>query len=149
MTGYEITAIVIAAIGLIISIISIMMSFSAHKISQGQIELEIHQLINQAQKDVLDISIVMVEKLPDNSKDAKIMIKKALNAAYERNLNAYEEACAKYLDNKVDKDRFKKNYHLDIRNLVQNEQFQDKINPLTSPYKAILKVYNEWNNLEK
>lgn len=149
MTGYEITAIVIAAIGLIISIISIMMSFSAHKISQGQIELEIHQLINQAQKDVLDISIMMVEKLPDNSKDAKIMIKKALNAAYERNLNAYEEACAKYLDNKVDKDRFKKNYHLDIRNLVQNEQFQDKFNPLISPYKAILKVYNDWNNLEK
>ena len=125
------------------------MSHYAHKISQGQIELEIHQLINQTQKDVMEISIVIAEKLPDNSPEAKIMIKKALSTAYERNLNAYEEACAKYLDNKVDKERFKKNYHLDIRKLVENEHFKDKFNSTTSPYKAILKVYNEWNNLEK
>ena len=149
MSPYEIVAIIISVVGLIISIISIVKSHYAHKISQGQIELDIHQLINQAQKDVLDISIVMIEKLPDNSNDAKNMIKKALNAAYERNLNAYEEACAKYLDNKVDKDRFKKNYHLDIRKLVEDEHFKPIFNSTTSPYKAILKVYNKWNNLEK
>lgn len=149
MTPYEIIAIIISALGIIISIISICRASKAHKISQGQIELSIHQLINQTKKDVMDVSITIAEKCSDNDFNMKEILKKAFNTANERNLNAYEEACAKYLDNKVDKERFKKNYHIEIRRLVEDSNNKEKFNATTSSYKAILKVYNEWNDLER
>ncbi len=148
MSPYEIVAIVFSSIGLLISIISIVRANSAHKIAQGQIELNIHQLLNQTKKDVMDIAIVIAEKCSNNDQDMKGVLTQALNTANERNLNAYEEACAKYLDNKVDKERFRKNYHIEIRQLVEDTNNKDKFDATTSPYKAILKVYKEWNDLE-
>ena len=59
MTPYEIIAVVLSCIGLLISIFSIFKANSAHKISQGQIELSIHQLLNQTKKDVTDITLVI------------------------------------------------------------------------------------------
>ena len=149
MTPYEIVAIIISVAGLIISLVSIIKSNRAHKISQGQIELNIHQLINQTQKDVIDISIALAERCTNDNQQAKELMEKALSTAYERNLNAYEEACAKYLDHKVDKERFKKNYHKEIRQLVESKHWKGKFDSTTSPYKAILKVYKEWNDLEQ
>lgn len=148
MSPYEIVAVIFSSIGLLISIISIVRANSAHKIAQGQIELNIHQLLNQTKKDVMDITIVIAEKCLNDDQDMKGVLTQALNTANERNLNAYEEACAKYLDNKVDKERFRKNYHIEIRQLVEDANNKDKFDATTSPYKAILKVYKEWNDLE-
>lgn len=149
MTNYEIVAIVISILGLFISVISIIRAKNAHKIAQGQIELNIHQLLNQTKKDVIDIALVIAEKCSGNEQEMRSAIAKAFDTANERNLNAYEEACAKYLDNKVDKERFKKNYHIEIRQLVEDTNNQSKFDANTSTYKAILKVYKEWNDLEK
>ena len=96
----------------------------------------------------MDITVVIAEKCSNNDQDMKGVLTQALNTANERNLNAYEEACAKYLDNKVDKERFRKNYHIEIRQLVEDTNNKDKFDATTSPYKAILKVYKEWNDLE-
>lgn len=148
MSPYEIVAVVFSSIGLLISIISIVRANSAHKIAQGQIELNIHQLLNQTKKDVMDVTIVIAEKCSNDDQDMKSVLTQALNTANERNLNAYEEACAKYLDNKVDKERFKKNYHTEIRQLVEDDNNKDKFDATTSPYKAILKVYKKWNDFE-
>ena len=148
MSPYEIVAVIFSSIGLLISIISIIRANSAHKISQGQIELNIHQLLNQTKKDVMDITIVIAEKCSNDDQDMKGVLTQALNTANERNLNAYEEACAKYLDNKVDKERFRKNYHIEIRQLVEDINNKEKFDATTSPYKAILKVYKEWNDFE-
>ena len=148
MSPYEIVAVIFSSIGLLISIISIIRANSAHKIAQGQIELNIHQLLNQTKKDVMDITIVIAEKCSNDDQDMKGVLTQALNTANERNLNAYEEACAKYLDNKVDKERFRKNYHIEIRQLVEDANNKDKFDATTSPYKAILKVYKEWNDFE-
>ncbi len=149
MTPYEIVAVAFAAVGLLISVISICRANSAHKIAQGQIELSIHQLLNQTKKDVMEVSLKIADKCSDDSVQMSDVLTQALNSAIEQNLNAYDEACAKYLDNKVDKERFKKNYHVEIRQLVENKNYKDKFDPNTSPYKGILKVYREWNDLEK
>lgn len=153
MTCYEMTAIIVSVISALISIVSIIFSHRASKkvnsiaaeqkmISQGQIELEIHQMISQTKRDVLDIAL----KIQGNQTD---IVQQAFETAREMNLNAYEEACSKYLDGKVDKERFKKNYHVEIRQLVENANNKDKFNAVTSKYKCILAVYAEWNNLEK
>lgn len=153
MTTYEKIAIVISVISALMALGSIIFSYRASKkansiaadqkmISQGQIELQIHQMISQTKKDLLEIALRV-------QKDQDKIIKQAFETARELNLNAYDEACAKYLDGKVDKDRFKKNYHVEIRQLVDDENNRDKFDAVTSKYKCILKVYNEWNNLEE
>lgn len=70
-------------------------------------------------------------------------------AAVESNINAYEEACAKYLDGKVDRRRFEKNYRVPLRQLVETAELKEYFDAVTSRYKAILKVYDQWENLEK
>ena len=149
MSPYEKVAVIFSSIGLLVSIISFIRANAAHKIAQGQIELNIHQLLNQTKKDVMDVTIIVAEKCSENNEDKKQLLQKALDTANERNLNAYEEACVKYLDNKVDKDRFKKNYHIEIRELVENKNNKSKFDANTSVYKCILKVYKEWNDYEK
>lgn len=70
-------------------------------------------------------------------------------AAYTENwLNAYEEACSKYLDRKVDVVRFKKAYVVEVRQLVESQNLKARFDPTTSRYKAILKVYTAWENHE-
>ena len=114
MTCYEKTAIIVSVISALVSIGSIIFSHCAAKkansiaeeqkmISQGQIELEIHQMISQTKRDVLDIAL----KIQGNQMG---IVQQAFETAREMNLNAYDEACSKYLDGKVDKERFKKNY---------------------------------------
>lgn len=73
----------------------------------------------------------------------------AFKAAVESNINAYEEACAKYIDNKYDRKRFKKIYQISLRQLVENPQHKPYFDGVTSRYKAILKVYSEWENPER
>lgn len=148
MTVYEIIAVLVSIFGLGLSTWSIFKAHNAHKIAQGQIELNIHQLLNQTKKDEMEISVLIAEKCSDGDKEMKDILMSALNSAIESNLNAYEEACAKYLDGKVDKERFKKNYNIEIRQLVENKNYANYFNPTTSTYKAILKVYKQWNDLE-
>lgn len=128
-------------------------SQSANRVSQGQIELHISSIISQTETRVADLSIQLSPFLKNNLNfdelKQKDILEKAYNQAVESNLNAYEEACAKYLDNKTDKERFKKMYNVPLRRLVETPELkEDYFDALTSSYKCILKVYTEWNNLE-
>lgn len=148
MTEFEIISIVISFVALIGTGLNIWYTYSQIKISQGMAENEIFQLVSAARKSFLDISLSLIQQ--ENDINKKDELKKGLfNNAIEELLNAYENGCAKYLDNKVDKERFKKIYMVEIRNVVENKSFKDKFDSYTSRYKAILKVYNEWNNFEK
>ena len=71
--------------------------------------------------------------------------------AIEDNLNAYEEACARYIDNKVDRDRFRKMFFSEIANLVRKKEAEDHITfGLLHPegqslFQNIWRVYREWH----
>ena len=146
MSNYEIAAITISSISIVIAIISFILSIVSNnrqrKISQGQMEIQINQMISNSKKELMDISVLI-------GKENQEILDQAFRTARELNLNAYEEACAKYIDNKVDKERFKRNYYVEIRRLVEYKGNNEFLNPTTSPYKCILKVYEEWNNLER
>ena len=74
-----------------------------------------------------------------------------LTVAREGYLNAYDKACAAYRDNKVDKSRFKKDYHDEINNLVAGvnaDSFRALLQPKGVKYRAIWAVYDEWFDLE-
>ncbi len=151
MNTYEIISISMASGALIISVISIITSI---RNSSAMVELTINERITTTKEKVGDVSNIMTPLLAkeEPSADEKRMLElyiKQFDLAIENNLNAYEEACAKFLDKKVDKKRFKKIYKTEIRKLVENREFTKYFDGVTSNYKAILKVYKQWEDLEK
>lgn len=175
MTPFEKLTLVIALIStvfalgsLIVSVVSLVKTNANTKnaldkseiqnmIAMGNLELSISERISNSKDKVGDITMIISPLLGKKnstglSPDEELTLEaqtKVLNAAIENNLNAYEDACSKYLDSKVDTVRFKKSYHTEIRQLVESPQLTIYFNPLTSKFKAILKTYNEWNNLEQ
>lgn len=159
---------VIASLSLVVSFGAVLFAKSsstkANSIAQenlnlqhGMVELEISQSIENAKSKVNDISIIMVplvskERLKTTSSEddeTLELYRKNFNAAIQTLINYYDSACSKYIDGKVDKIRFKKSYKNEIRKLVENDDFKEYFNTLTSSYKPILNVYSEWEDLEK
>ena len=175
MTLYEKITLIIASIAallalgsLVVSIISLVKTNNSSKntlnksevqnlIAMGNLELSISERISNSKDRVGDIILLMSSLIGKKNStgltpDEELTLvgqTKVLNAAIENNLNAYEDACSKYLDEKVDIVRFKKSYNTEIRQLVEDPEYQLFFNALTSKFKAIMKVYSEWNNLEK
>lgn len=159
---------IFALCSLIVSIISLTKTSGFNKntldkseiqnmISMGNLELSVSERIANSREKVGDIAMIMSPLLAKKetsslTPDETLTLKSqelVLKSAIENNINAYEDACSKYLDGKIDKVRFKKTYTAEIRQLVENIRMQEYFNPVTSKFKAILKVYQEWNDLEK
>jgi len=160
--------IVISVLSLLLSIVAFCYSFKATKkasaiandnlnIQYGMIELEVRKAIENATNNINNFAVLM---MPLGSKEAKGTITdeekhtlvgymKILKSHIQTMLNNYESACAKYLDCKIDKSRFKKEYKDEIRNLFEDKNSKEYLTPPASKYKAIIKVYDEWENLEK
>ncbi len=131
----------------------------ANDIAVGQAENELRRDIANAKIRYEDICAEVEEitegKTPKELSEIdkkKLQPKlKRMNSYIEEYLNAYENACSKYLDKKIDVGRFKKSYVSEIRNLFEppDNAFNKFLHPEgTSRYKALWKVYREWNDLE-
>lgn len=122
---------------------TILLSFKYNKLVQAQVEMQIRERITCARTRYEDLIINHNEQLNDE------LIKMVYESTKEEFLNAYDEACQKYLDGKVDKERFKKSYFIEIQSIVKNETFKQKYDTQSTTYKATVKVYNKWFNLEQ
>jgi hypothetical protein len=158
MSTYEKTSLALALIAIVVSIAAFVKSTSVSKdnlkLNHGMNELEVKNMITSARQRVEDVSIMMIPLLSKTQRSEEEVkqvegYQRVFRAAVENSVNAYEEACAKYLDRKIDKRRFKKSYQVEIRQLVQDANHKQFFDAVTSPHKAILKVYDEWENLEK
>lgn len=150
----EVISIIISALAILVSIVSLIKSDIASKtandlnqrsndFTQGQVEMQIRNMITSAKAQLS----VMNNQLSQNKENE--VLKASFSDACEEVANAYDEACMKYLDGKVDKERFKKAYINEIKNIVENDVFKDKYVMPQSKFHATVKVYNEWHNLEK
>lgn len=110
------------------------------EIQMGQAELQIRVLISDAKYRYANRALEVKDHPDDET------LKQALKVAEEEVMNAYDEACAKYLDAKIDKVRFRKMYETEIRQLV--ERCTDKYGKTTN-FQATSKVYDEWFDREK
>jgi hypothetical protein len=133
-------------IAIIISILafgfSLFSFFKSNSLTKGQVEMQIRDMISSAKWRYADLGIQLSK---DNQNQTLIASTKA---ALEDVLNAYDEACAKYIDKKVDTERFKKLYVTEIRNLVEDNNTKSYYVMPQSKFQATVKVYREWNNLE-
>lgn len=133
-------------IAIVISVLafgfSLFAFFKSNSLTKGQVEMQIREMISSAKWRYADLGI----QLSHDNGNATLVA--STTAALEDVLNAYDEACAKYIDNKVDKDRFKKLYVSEIRNLVEDENTKNYYVMPQSRFQATVKVYRKWNNLE-
>ena len=121
-------AVVLSTISVIVSIIT---WIKTDKKTNAQIEIEIKKMIDE--KKQAFINKVLGEKM-------------ITNYLIEEELNAYDKACALYRDNKVDKERFKKDYYNEITNIFENENFVSvgKLNEKSCKYNNLIDIYEEW-----
>ena len=143
METKDIITLILGIASIITSCTTILLSLRYNKLVQGQVEMQIRERITNARIRYEDLIINHKDEIKD----------KLINSVYESTkeefLNAYDEACQKYLDEKVDKERIKKSYFTEIQSIVTNEHFKQKYDTQSTPYKATVKVYNEWFDLEK
>ena len=132
-------AILISVLALAVSVITYMLS---SRITKGQVELQIRELISSARRHFHEMLVACCNEEGKPKEDFQSLI----FSAYEDVLNAYDEACKKYLDKKVDRVSFKQIYTDEIRKLVENKEFKEKHSNPQSRYRYILKVYEEWRS---
>lgn len=130
------------------------LSKEANKSAEASVEMSLFSEINSTKEKIMDCTESMEglkakKTLTAEEKRLLDFKEQRFRVALENNLNAYNEACAKYLDGKIDKVRFKKSYHSEIQNIVQNQNLKKYFEGPASKYKAVLKVFDEWFNLEK
>jgi len=106
--------------------------------AQGALEAQIRSLISNATKELTHYA-VSLEKEPDSN-----VLQQSFLVAEESYRNAYEEACSKYIDGKVDKGRFEKSYKQEIYKLINNNDQKKFYATNQSTYNATLAVYKEW-----
>lgn len=142
MTINNIITTILSIISIIISlstlIYTIINSQEAQKVSWGQLEYSMRTHIDSARNNLTNALMI-----DDHSEKHKQFIRVKI----EELLNSYEEACAKYLDNKVDKKRFHNTYFGEIQKLVETDDFKEYFQ-FGSNYDAIKTVYNEWFKLD-
>ena len=126
---------IISAISALFSAIAAFIAlFNGILTSHGNVELQIRAMISDAKHRRLNYL--------GNKKE----VAQALD---EDLLNAYDEACAKYIDRKVDKNRFYKMYMHEIRQLVEQEPYKQIFNEKSCRFDSILKVYEKWNHKDR
>ncbi len=106
--------------------------------AQGALESQVRSAITDAGRDLAEAAL-MLEERPNSEIALNVF-----NAADERYRNAYEDACAKYIDGKIDKERFKKMYSMEIYKLIHNESEAKYYEGLQTEFQSTVAVYKEW-----
>jgi hypothetical protein len=123
------------------------------------LENDVRRLIIEAKTRFEDLATELenllngrsVDELSDAEKKLFNQKKLRFQSRIEEVLNSYEQACGKYIDEKIDKNRFRKDYTSEVQRIFSDKKsFYDLLHPQgTSKFKALWKVYEEWFNLEK
>jgi hypothetical protein len=125
-------------------------SKDSNMIAQGSLELSLREIIGATKVTSVQAAINLHDFKITNPHQDFTLRENAWYSAVEDNLNAYEKACGLYWDAKIDKERFRKDYSNELRQLVENKNLKFRyFDPITSNYKAIIKTYRDWFDLEK
>lgn len=161
------TSDVIALFALVVATLSLVVAWKTAKkvesnarentnIQHALIESNLRQAVESANAKVNEIALKVIplsskKEATALSVEEELMLKgyyQSLDAAIESMLNTYENACSNHLDGKIDKVRFKQNYCVEIRNLLERPDLKKYFDPTTTRYRPLLKVYKEWNDHE-
>lgn len=163
MTTADTLSLIFGISGAILGLSSLIVSINSKRLAdrqtaleEGNSEWELFKAITDSRLNFETNSVKAVEldctfslnphldksKLPQLQRICESLVKSSL----ENYFNAYEEACTKYLDNKIDKGRFEISYRKDIENLINNYTTYFGAD---TRYHAILRVHHKWTDPEK
>lgn len=145
----DIVELVFAGLAAVVSIINVLLYLSLQGkynkmvktqtlTAQGAIETQIRSAIFDANKEMLHCAME-VEKNPTSK-----VAQQAYFAAEEMYRNAYEDACGKYNDGKIDQERFEKMYKQEIYKLVNDPDQSKYYATNQTPYATTVSVYKKW-----
>ncbi|AYN25565.1 hypothetical protein D8682_00355 (plasmid) [Buttiauxella sp. 3AFRM03] len=123
-------------------------SGTALRLQEAALESQITSSIATAALQLREAMIKLSEA--DNAAASYPVIEQNLKAAQETWLNAHDQACMSYREGKLNKDTFKRTYHIAIRQLMDNRELRDFFSPAdTSKYQSIIFVYREWETSQR
>jgi len=154
-TSIEIITILISGLAIIISIWDRIANNISNKqsdkkaekalrLAQGVTEIEIRSSISQARQRVDSFALELKKfKLEQPNVDLSTH-KKLFYSILEDFFNQYDRACMLYLDKKIDRKRFKKEYKMELINVIENKSYKDRyFRDDDIRFEAIIKVYNK------
>jgi len=153
--NYDKIAVIISLFSLAVSIWAILSaSRSSDKSDNITVTNNLETLLNtiknnidESKKHYESLSMEMAELKAKNQKTPEenselILKQQILDSAFEKVLNAYEDGCEKFYNNKISKKDFSGKYHLDINDYITN--FPNKFREPETRYTYMLKYYKEY-----
>ena len=136
---------------ILIAIISLFALFENRKSSKASLLHQVKNSIDDAKTQIENLTLQFSElkskkKLTADEERQKEIQNTIYNSAIEKLLNAYEDGCQKYFANDIVKEEFKKSYHSDIREYVEN--FSEKFREPLTKYNFMLRVHKEWYKID-
>lgn len=141
-------AVIFSGLSLFFAFLMYRAALRRDKNSQGDSELKLFEIIAKAEKDWTDLNFEM--NLIDKENDEKFITMQSKRSAYSQYvLNSYDMGCQRYLDDKLDKERFAKTYKARIHQLHSHDDFKSMLGMGDFKYAAISEVHTKLNNPEK
>ncbi|WLO87344.1 hypothetical protein IFU33_22795 (plasmid) [Pantoea agglomerans] len=133
-----------------ISSIALSNAQDAFRNVQGDSELAIHEAITTALNRMEDCSVKLATAKSQQNSDLTEINQTLLETAIQNLLNAYDIACQRYLDNKLDQKRFVQTYQRRLQELFdENKPYKTFIKDSSSTkYHALHTVHARINNPE-
>lgn len=117
----------------------------ALKLAQGVTEIEIRNSISQARHRVDSFAVELKKFKIDNPTADLISHQTLFYSILEDFINQYDRACMLYLDDKIDRKRFKKEYKQELVNLVENGKYKTKyFSENNLRFESIISVYEKF-----
>ena len=159
-------ALAVSAASMIVGVASALYARNANlqanqalKLSSGEAETNLREAIQIARRrfeDVLAESEELRAEFQSAGDDAtreriKFRLepkKKRMNSAIEGLFSAYDSACRRYLEQKIDRESFKREFLDEIRDVVSDEPFKSRFDEQRErrrgTYQFVVRVYDEW-----
>lgn len=121
---------------------------SSLNLQEAALESQLNSSITSAAGNIQQAVLALSNK---NENDVNINIfEQNLRTAQELWLNSYDQACMSYREGKLNKETFKKMYHVSIRSIVENKDLENFFYPESkSRYQSIHIVYKEWETSQR
>lgn len=117
----------------------------ALKLAQGTIEIELRNSISNARRRVDEFGLDLQNFKLDRPDAELIAHEKIFWSILEDYLNQYDRACMLYLDKKIDKKAFRREYQTELKNIITNENYKERyFNKAKPRFESVIKVYNKW-----
>jgi hypothetical protein len=128
-------------------------SKSAKHSAQQSIEMTLNALISLNRAKMEEAEHLLKDFTDRNPDKVDEFRKKILMNSIEEYLKTFDNACLLYLEDRYEKEKFIKEFRQEIRNIVEKEHFFVKLfdNPenIKNKYRAIQRVYDKWESIEK